>query len=111
MLLSLFLLAGATDLRQARVVSLTDASFNPLPRLSGGDQIAVRITLMNADGTVNASSGDAALTPRLALGLKGHAALATAAGFTAVATPAGWTCVLDLDSDELAMFLRSAVGM
>lgn len=104
--LDLYLLVSEPDPRNARVLSLTEHARVPLPIFTFGDRLNVRIYLVNSDGTFHADSANAALGRRLALGIRGQSALAQTSTFTAIAN--GYSCVLDLDSTQLELVLRSA---
>lgn len=104
--LDLYLLVSEPDPRNARVLSLTEHARLPLPIFTFGDRLNVRIYLVNSDGTFHADSANAALGRRLALGIRGQSALAQTSTFTAITN--GYSCVLDLDSTQLELVLRSA---
>lgn len=104
--LSLYLNVDETDPRLARVVSLTDLSRLPLPIFNFGDRLNVSVYLVTSAGAYHADSTDSSLARTLTLGLRGSSAVAQTSTFTAI--PNGFSCVLDLDSTQLALLLRSA---
>lgn len=104
--LSLYLLVSEPDPRLSRVVSLTDTARLPLPVFTYGDRLVVSIYLVTAAGGYHADSTDSGLARTLTLGVRGQSAVAQSSTFTAIAN--GFQCTLDLDSTQLALFLRAA---
>jgi hypothetical protein len=104
--LTIYILADAADPARARVASLVDRSVIPLPRFTGGVTLNLTIYLVTATGGYHAASGDADLTPWLALGIPGFEAVVEAADWAEIAN--GWTCTLDLADAGLSLLLASS---
>ncbi len=108
--LTLYINRSEPDPRLALVISQSDMTRRPMPVLTLGDLLNLTIIGVDGAGAVSADSGDAAYSPRMVLGLKGHESLVATSTFTAVAgPPKGWSCALNLDDDELTMFVRSSL--